>query len=66
MFYPPSNIPYREVNFDAVRGSILLAVRHQETILEKHYTVDPWFIVHQCRPWVDRMFDENVGIRRVK
>ena len=38
----------------------------QETILEKHYTTDPWFIVHQCRPWIDRMFSENPGIRLVK
>ncbi len=38
----------------------------QETILEKHYTTDPWFIVHQCRPWIDRMFGENTAIRLVK
>lgn len=37
-----------------------------ETMLEKHYTTDPWFIVQQCRWWVDKMFGDKSGLKMVK
>jgi len=37
-----------------------------ETVLEKHYTANPWFIVHQCRWWVDMMFGDRPSLEQVK
>ena len=38
----------------------------QETIIEKHYTTNQWFIVHQCRWWIDKMFGDKPGLQLVQ
>jgi hypothetical protein len=37
-----------------------------ESILEHYYTTDEWFIVHQCRQWMEKMFSEKPSIVRIK
>ena len=38
----------------------------EETILEKHYTTNKWFISQQCRWWVDKMFGDRPPLERIK
>ena len=32
-----------------------------EGILEHHYLTDEWFAVHQCRWWIEKMFEQPGG-----
>ena len=43
----------------ASKDDINLFQGRDESVLEHHYLTDEWFIVHQCRPWIDRMFETS-------
>jgi integrase len=57
---------YRARIIGASVDDVNLYQRRQETILEKHCTTNPWFIVHQCRSWIGKMFGEKPGLQLVK
>lgn len=49
---------FRARQAGAARDDLNLYQGRDEGILEHHYTNDEWFIVHQCRPWIERMFEQ--------
>lgn len=49
----------------ASRDDVNLYQGREESILEHHYTTDEWFIVEQCRPWIERMFSEKKSLALV-
>lgn len=50
----------------ASKDDVNLIQGRDESVLEHHYTTDEWFIVHTCRPWIEKMFGESTGLRVVK
>lgn len=48
------------------RDDVNLWQGRDESLLEHYYTTDEWFIVHLCRPFVDRMFAERPVLALVK
>jgi integrase len=52
----------------ASRDDVNLHQGREESVLEHHYTTDEWFIVNQCRGWVERMFatGESTHLQLVK
>jgi len=56
---------YRARLTGATVDDVNLYQGRKETILEKHYTTNPWFIVHQCRWWIDTMFGDRAPLERV-
>lgn len=59
---------FRARQTGASRDDVNLYQGRDESILEHHYTTDEWFIVHQCRWWIEKMFAEpdNSPLRLVK
>jgi len=49
----------------ASKDDLNLIQGRDEGVLEKNYTTDEWFIVHQCRPWIDRMYGDGKTVLRV-
>jgi hypothetical protein len=50
----------------ASKDDVNLIQGRDESVLEHHYTTDEWFIVHTCRPWMEKMFEESSALRVVK
>lgn len=50
---------FRARQAGASRDDLNLYQGRDESVLENHYLTDEWFIVHQCRWWIDKMFNED-------
>lgn len=47
---------FRARQAGASKDDVNLYQGRDESVLEHHYTTDEWFIYHQCRPWIEKMY----------